>query len=262
MDPEAVRRYNRDAWNRQVREGNRWTVPVDSRTIARARRGDWQVVLTPTIPVPRAWFPEELRACRLLGLAAGGGQQGPVLAAAGADVTVYDNSPAQLAQDRSVAAREGLALRTVEGDMRDLSAFADSSFDLVFHPCSNAFVPEVRPVWNEAFRVLRSGGRLLAGFSNPVRYLFEHSWSGDGPLRVRHTIPYSDLTARSAEELAAIRERGEPLEFGHTLGDQIAGQLDAGFVLRGFFEDRYDPADSDALSSYLATFIATFAEKP
>lgn len=109
MDPEAVRRYNRDAWNRQVREGNRWAVPVDSRTIARARRGEWQVVLTPTVPVPRAWFPEDLRACRLLGLAAGGGQQGPVLAAAGADVTVYDNSPAQLAQDRSVAAREGLS---------------------------------------------------------------------------------------------------------------------------------------------------------
>ncbi len=57
--------------------------------------------------------------------------------------------------------------------MRDLSAFADESFDLVFHPVSNLFVPEVRPVWNEAFRVLRRGGSLLAGFLNPAVYIFD-----------------------------------------------------------------------------------------
>jgi len=51
------------------------------------------------------------------------GQQGPILAAAGADATVFDNSPRQLQQDCQVAEREGLDLRTVEGDMRDLSCF-------------------------------------------------------------------------------------------------------------------------------------------
>ena len=260
MDSDEVRSHNRDAWNRKVRERDRWTVPVDAATIERARRGEWRIVLTPSIPVPRHWFPTELRGCGILGLASAGGQQGPVLAAAGADVTVYDNSPAQLAQDRAVAEREGLRLRTVEGDMRELSAFDDGSFDLVFHPCSNSFVPEARPVWNEAFRVLRPGGRLLAGFSNPVRYLFE-----DEPgraLEVRYSIPYSDLVARSARERRELAGRGEPLEFGHSLDDQIGGQLDAGFLLRGFFEDRYGPADEDPLSSHLATFIATWAVKP
>jgi 2-polyprenyl-3-methyl-5-hydroxy-6-metoxy-1,4-benzoquinol methylase len=70
----------------------------------------------------------------VLCLASGGGQQGPILAAAGARVTVFDNSPQQLAQDRFVARREGLTLETVEGDMRDLSVFADVSFDLIVHP--------------------------------------------------------------------------------------------------------------------------------
>ena len=262
MDSEAVRNYNRDAWNRKVREENRWTVPVDAETIARARRGEWQIVLTPTIPVPLGWFPDELDGCRVLGLASAGGQQGPVLAATGAEVTVYDNSPEQLAQDRRVADREGLRLTTVEGDMRDLSAFADESFDLIFHPCSNGFVPDVRPVWNEAFRVLSSGGRLLAGFSNPVRYLFEDERTLNGVLEIRHSIPYSDVTDLRDEEQREIMDRGEPLEFGHTLEDQIGGQLDAGFVLRGFFEDRYEHTDDDPLSDYLATFIATLAEKP
>src|SRR5436305_3954131 len=148
-----VRSYNRHAWNLQVEKGNRWTVPVGPAVILAARQGDWQVVLTPTRPVPRGWFPP-LAGLDVLCLASGGGQQAPVLAAAGASVTVLDNSPAQLSRDREVADREGLIVRTVQGDMADLSAFPDASFGLVFHPCSNGFVPDVRPVCREAFRVL------------------------------------------------------------------------------------------------------------
>jgi 2-polyprenyl-3-methyl-5-hydroxy-6-metoxy-1,4-benzoquinol methylase len=99
------------------------------------------VVLIGYEPVPRDWFPADLTGVAVLALASGGGQQGPVLAAAGADVTVFDNSPRQLGRDREVAEREGLALRTVLGDMRDLSAFPGDSFDLVFNPVSNTFCP-------------------------------------------------------------------------------------------------------------------------
>ena len=102
--------------------------------------------LTPTKSAPREWFPA-LQGIDLLCLAGGGGQQAPILAAAGAKVTSFDNSARQLERDQQVAQREGLTLRTVEGDMRDLSVFADGSFDLIVHPCSNMFVPEVQPVW-------------------------------------------------------------------------------------------------------------------
>jgi len=198
----------------------------------------------------------------VLCLASGGGQQAPILAAAGARVTVLDNSPKQLAQDRTVAERHLLALTTIEGDMRDLSVFADGSFDLVFHPVSNCFVPQVRPVWSEAYRVLRQGGVLLAGFNNPVRYIFDEALYEEGELRVRHPLPYSDLTHLSEAERRALRtERGEPLDFGHTLEDQIGGQLDVGFVLTGFYEDRYAAEAEDRLSDYMATFIATRAVK-
>jgi hypothetical protein len=115
-----VRSYNRDAWNREVEGGkNRWSQPVDSETIARAKQGNFSILLTENIPVPLRWFPA-LKGAAVLCLASGGGQQGPVLAALGAGVTVFDNSPAQLRQDRLVAERESLALRTVEGDAADL----------------------------------------------------------------------------------------------------------------------------------------------
>lgn len=257
-----MRAYNRTAWDRQVSKGNRWTLPVGDDAIVEAKAGVWSVVLTPTRPVPGTWFPD-LRGREVLCLASGGGQQGPLLAAAGARVTVLDNSPQQLKQDRGVATRHGLTLTAVEGDMRDLSAFPDEHFDLVFHPVSNCFVPQIRPVWNEAFRVLRPGGVLLAGFANPVRYLFDEVRYEQGELSVRHRLPYSDLTHLTEDERRTLRtDREEPLDFGHTLEDQLGGQLDAGFVLTGFYEDRHADDARDRLSEFLPTFVATRAVKP
>jgi SAM-dependent methyltransferase len=232
-------------------------VPVSREIIAAARAGEWRIVLTPTRPVPRAWFPE-LAGLDVLCLASAGGQQAPILAAAGAVVTLVDASPAQLSQDRLVAQREGLAIRLVQGDMADLSAFADGSFGLVFHPCSNCFVPDVRPVWREAFRVLRPGGVLLAGFCNPVLFIFDDAAAQKGQLVVRYPVPYSDLTSLTDEERQRYIAKDEPLVFGHTLEDQIGGQLEAGFVLTGFYEDR-DP--EHPLAKFLPAFTATRALK-
>ncbi|MEZ4681192.1 MAG: GNAT family N-acetyltransferase [Caldilineaceae bacterium] len=238
VDHRSLRAYNRDAWNRAVAEESEWTVPVSPEQVAAARRGEWQIVLTPTKAVPRTWFPP-LQGIDLLGLAAGGGQQGPLLAAAGARVTIFDNSPQQVAQDRFVAQRDGLDITTVEGDMADLSTFADGSFDLIVHPCSNLFVPAVRPVWQECYRVLRPGGLLLSGFCNPVTYIFDQALIDQDQLQVRHKLPYSDLTSLSPAERQQYITDEQPLEFSHTLEDQIGGQLEAGFVLTGFYEDRW-----------------------
>ena len=249
MDPK---RHNRAAWDREVARGNRWTVPVGPEVIAAARRGEWSVLLTPMKPVPRDWFGD-LAGRDVLGLASGGGQQCPIFAAAGARVTSFDQSDAQLARDREVAERERLAIRTVQGDMADLSAFADASFDLVFHPSSNGFVPEIRPVWREAFRVLRPGGALLAGFVQPVLYLFDEEAELRGEVVVRHSIPYSDLTSLTRDEVDRKLSSGEPLSFGHSLDDQIDGPLDVGFVLTGYYDDRWDGPVDRRIACHAAT---------
>ncbi len=259
MDDVAA--LNQRGWDRRVEEYDVWTRPVSSADIDRARRGEWTLILTPTKPVPRHWLGE-VSGRNILCLASGGGQQGQILAAAGAKVTVFDASPKQLGQDEIVAERDGLFLTTRLGFMHDLSCFADSSFDLVFHPASNCFAPDIGPVWAECFRVLRPGGALLAGFMNPDVYIFDKEAQARGEFVVRFPLPYADVIDLRADELRRLVETDHTVEFSHSLDAQIGGQLREGFVLTDFFEDRWDGMPEPGLSRYIPTLFATRAVKP
>lgn len=143
--------------------------------------------------------------------------------------------------------------------MTDLSMFPDESFDLIVHPISNVFIPRVLPVWVEFYRVLRRGGALLAGFMNPALYIFDHELLDDqGILQVKNHLPYSDLDNLDKPSLRRLMEAGWPLEWSHTLEEQIGGQLSVGFVITGFYEDR-DPRT--VLFDYMPVFVATRAVK-
>ncbi len=249
--------YNREAWNNEVARGNCWTVPVTPDQVQTAREGSLHILLTPTKYVPAEWMGE-VCGKDVLCLASGGGQQGPLLAAAGARVTVFDQSPSQLAQDALVAKREGLEICLVEGNMQDLSCFDNACFDLIIHPVSNCFTPDVLSVWNEAYRVLRIGGRLLSGFNNPAIYLLDFDALENGQMVISHKLPYSDRDDMTQEELAKRMENKEPLEFSHTLTEQIGGQIAAGFLIAGFYEDA-DPEYT--VAKYFPEFIATLALK-
>ena len=136
--------------------------------------------------------------------------------------------------------------------------FADESFDLVFHPVSNCYIEDVQHVWEECFRVLRPGGRLLAGMDNGLNFLFNDV--GTLPLTVSNPLPFNPLRG-SQEELRRMVEQGEGVQFSHSLEEQLGGQLKAGFLLRDLYEDR-DPEGSCLLRDYAPQYIATLAEKP
>lgn len=244
-------------WNQQAASEERWSAPVDAAVIARARKGDWSIILTPDKAVPRSWFPSDLTHTRLLALAGSGGQQAPVLAAAGAQVTVFDLSEGQLDKDQQVAVRDGLDLRIEQGDMADLSRFADNSFDLVVNPCSVCFVAEVEPVWREAARVLRPGGRLMSGFINPLFFMFDHDTPGADRLKARFPLPYDSTNPE-------LRDRAEALgvdEFSHSLDTLMGGQMRAGLQLIDMYEDNWSGADL-AIDAFTPLYIATLAQKP
>ncbi len=184
-----------------------------------------------------------------------------MLAAAGGKVTSFDGSDEQLAKDEQVALREGLEIELVRGDMADLSLIKDGRFELIFHPVSNVFVERVRPVWRECSRVLATSGRLLSGFMNPDFFLFDHDAIEAGePLLARNTLPYSDLVDLTEERCQAKVGRLEALEFSHSLDDQIGAQIEAGFVIAGFYEDRWTD-EATRLNPHMPTSMATLGIK-
>ena len=231
--------HNRRAWNQGAMADSVWARPVDEATIARARAGTWEVLLTPKTPVPRAWFGSFVGK-DVLCLASGGGQQAPIFAAAGARVVSFDLSDEQLRKDQLVAEHHGLSVRCFRGDMTDLGCFPDASFDLIFHPASNVFVADLKPVWRECHRVLRPDGALLSGFMNPSVFLFDHDEAdATRQLVVRYALPYSDQASLPPVKLQAKLDAQEPLEFSHSLSAQIGGQIEAGFVIAGLYEDHW-----------------------
>mgnify|MGYP007112923086 CR=1 FL=1 len=107
--------------------------------------------------------------------------------------------------------------------------------------------------------LLRPGGALLMGTVNPVEYAFDRYLADtQGILQLKYPLPYSDATDISEAERTKLYGPNAPYEFSHTLEDQIGGQLDAGFVLTGFYEAR---KDNDRLGQYFPNYIATRAVK-
>ena len=252
--------YNSQAWDRQVDKGNEWTQPVSAETIERARQGDWKIVLTPTLPVPKSWFGD-LKGKKVLCLAGGGGQQAPILAAAGANVSTLDNSQNQLNRDREVAEREGLSIDLFQGDMAKLDMFDEATFDLVFNPCSICFSPNPRQVWKEVARVLKTGGRMMTGICNPVLYMMDEDEMIAGRLKVRHKIPYSDERDLPEDQKQRFVETGEPFAFGHTLDDLLGGITAAGLAIVRMYEDGFGECDYSHFNEYIKTFMAVAAVK-
>ena len=238
--------------DRWVEAGWEWGVPISHEDYLKAVSGDWSMLLTPTKPVPKAWFPP-LRGCRVLGLAAGGGQQMPVFAALGAACTVLDYSPRQIESERMVAERESYAIEVVRADMTKPLPFADGSFDLIFHPVSNCYICEVDPVWRECFRVLRRGGLLMAGLDNGINFLFDEDES-----QVVGSLPFDPLV--NEDQRLTLEKEDCGVQFSHSIAEQIGGQLRAGFTLLDVYDDTNGEGYLHAHGA--PCFWATLARKP
>lgn len=253
---------NSKTWDTWAKNGCCWSVPVAHDVFMEARSGQWDVILTPCKPVPKAWFAPFLKngrldGIKLLGLASGGGQQMPIFAALGADCTILDYSDSQLESERLVAVREGYAINIVKADMTRRLPFADASFDLIFHPVSNCYIENVYHVWNECFRVLKSGGVLMAGMDNGFNFLVDDFTVR--PLVITNKLPFNPLKMPE-ERMREMVENHEGIQFSHTLEEQIGGQLKAGLILTDVFEDFNN--DPDAIADGIPAYWASRAVKP
>jgi ubiquinone/menaquinone biosynthesis C-methylase UbiE len=223
---DEVARFNRERWEELAQARLEFTLPLLDLTPESARQR-----LDPTTILGN------LQGKEVLCLATGGGQQSAMFGLLGAQVTVFDLAPIQLQRDEEAARHYGYAVRTVEGDMRDLSALADKSFDLVYQAYSLNFVPSVEPVFREVARVLRPGGLYQMQWANPfTQSVDDQAWDGETYL-LHH--PYIDGFETSAyyptwdieDEEGHWRQIASPREFRHTLST-VVNQLAAnGFLI-------------------------------
>ena len=252
--------HNQRAWDTQAKANVPWSQPVSSEVVEKAKQGIWDLYVLPT-PIEKDWIGD-IKGKKVLCLASAGGQQGPILAALGAEVTVFDLSLEQLQKDKDVAERDQLNLVVHQGDMRDLSRFADASFDLIVHPISNLYIDDVTKVWEACFRILKEGGKLISSFYNPVVFVEDRkaSCKEQGLIHPKYKIPYADQRDLSKSDLEEKIENGEALVFGHSLQDLIGGQTKAGFAIIDY-EEAWQPNPRFVMDSYMPTFMATLSVK-
>ncbi|MEX0671499.1 MAG: class I SAM-dependent methyltransferase [Pirellulales bacterium] len=194
----------------------------------------------------RPWIPARLDGLEVLCLAAGGGKHGPLYAAAGARVSVVDISPAMLALDRAVARERKIDLAIVQGSMDDLTMFGAGRFDLVIHPVSTCYLPDVAAVFREVARVTRPSGIYVSQHKSPASL----QASGEPNAGGRYELEYPQATGEPLPPAAPsrLRETGTH-EFIHSLSALCGGICAAGFVI----EDVYEP-DHAALAAKIGSF--------
>lgn len=238
--------HNRSAWNRLAKKQDRLATPASDSDF-----------INPLSNVDRmGWLGSSVEGKRLLCLAAGGGRQGPIYAAAGAKVTVVDLSPAMLELDDKVSHQRQLNLRTIETSMDDLSMLGDASFDIVIHPVSTCYVPDLRPVYREVARVMADGGLYISQHKQPTS-LQSDIEPHQGSYRLKHG--YYDKSPLPEEPKAnLVRERGT-LEYVHRWEELIGAMCAAGFVIEALSEPFHAKADPQRGSfSHRSAFLAPY----
>lgn len=231
-----------EEFERAVREHEAYTVPwlnLDVAAYQAYREGRSQVLPTPYCHDPaNRLMMENAAGLDVLLLAGGGGQQSAVFALLGARVTVLDLMEEQLQSDRVAAGHYGTTVRTIQGTMSDLSAFADGSFDRVYQPISTLYAPDLRPVYAEVRRVLRPSGLYYSDYAFPLLYMAQNQgWDGKG-FALRITEPYQRGNIRETEDGRVTFSEGEPIgETHHLFSDIINGMIGAGLVIRGLWEN-------------------------
>ena len=204
---------------------------------------------------PLGWLGGSVANRRVLCLAAGGGRQSALYAAAGAKVTVVDLSAEMLALDRQVASERCLEVQTVQASMDALSMFVEGQFEIVIHPVSTCYVADVAPVFREVARVTRPGGLYISQHKSPVSLQADVRLEGE-VYRLRE--PYYRQGPLPAAEPCRVREPGTQ-EFLHRWEELIGGICRAGFVIEDLAEPLHADADADlGTFGHRSQFVAPY----
>lgn len=243
--PSPAHEHNRRAWDQRVREKKRFTIPA----------GDDRFAEPLAIVDGVGWLGSDIQGKRVLCLAAGGGNHAALYATAGAIVTVVDLSSAMLELDRQVAMERRLELRTVETSMDDLSMFEPGEFDIVIHPVSTCYVPQIVPVFQQVARVTRAGGLYISQHKQPASLQADIRPSAHG---YELCEPYY-RSGPLPEVVGSLHREEGTWEFLHRWEEIIGGMCQAGFVIEDLLEPRHDkPGAPPGTFGHRSHFVAPY----
>ncbi len=259
---DAVGEHNRRMWERLARAGIPYTRPRG--TPPRDARGKRRFLDELTHGLLRG---TRIEGKRVLSLAGGGGWDAVLFAELGAETTLFDISPTQLATVRRLARVRGAALRIVRGDMRDLSRFEGGEFDLVYHHHSLVFVPDPERVIREVARVLADGGTYVFSTMHPVTLRMYETWTGTGwGFKQRHGDRRPVPQKSALWEFDDARVEAPTLEYAHPISRLVNACASAGLAVDRMWE--WSPGDAggppgsdDELERYVPAFIAFRARR-
>ena len=185
----------------------------------------------------RGWLPQSVAGLDVLCLAAGGGWQSVLYAAAGARVTVVDLSDSMLKLDEQECRRRGFHVKTLQTSMEDLSLLADQTFDIVHQPVSTCYIPDLKTVYREIARVIRDDGLYISQHKQPISLQISHR---NERQQFVIGVEYYHSGPLPQQQDNAYRESGTT-EYLHRL-EQLVGDLCcSGFVI----EDLREPKRAD-----------------
>lgn len=225
----STEQHNQRAWDNLARQGSGFARPATNKDFQHPER----------VINPFGWIPGTVAGKRVLCLAAGGGRHGPIFAAQQADVTVVDLSEAMLMLDREIARREKVTLKTIKTSMNNLSALGNRIFDIVLHPVSTCYVENIRAVYREVARVMKTGGIYISQHKQPISLQAAAQPSANGLYNIQETYyrsgPLPIVTNSEHRET-------NTKEFLHTLESILGGMCAQGFVINDVKEPKHaDP---------------------
>jgi len=234
-----------------IKNGWEWGKPISHEEYLKAEKGDFQLFLTPTIPMPKEWI-NGIKGKKVLGLASGGGQQMPLLSALGAECSLIDITKAQIDSDIMVAKRENYKISTVRADITKSLPFPDAFFDFIINPVSLVYCENIEPIFNECKRVLKKDSLFIGGFDNGLNFITD-----DNEKEIKNHFPFNPLINKDQEKECHDTDAG--YEFSHTSGEIIRALLHNGFTILDSYEDYNSEGHFSELR--IPTFIAFLAKK-
>ena len=147
-------------------------------------------------------------------------------------------------------------MEILQGSMDDLSMLEPAHYDLVIHPVSTCYVPDVGRVFAEVARVTKPGGCYVSQHKSPTSLQASVETGASGHYELVH--PHGGGEPLPPAPPSRLREAGTQ-EFIHSLTALLGGICAAGFAIEDVCEPDHTLSAAAAGSfAHRASFVAPY----